>query len=46
MVQVIPQQSRALRGHVSKYNKRTANKNLRTRDWRRTFSVLMKHRRY
>jgi hypothetical protein len=33
-MQVTPGQSRALRGHVNKYSKRTAGKNLSSRNWR------------
>jgi hypothetical protein len=44
--QVTPGQSRALRGHVNKYNRSTVVKNLSTRDWRGAFRVLTEHRRY
>jgi hypothetical protein len=33
-------------GHINKDNRRTADKYLRTKIWRGTSIVLMKHRRY
>jgi hypothetical protein len=44
--QVTLGQSRALREHVSKHNRRTAEKNLRTTDWRGESSIMMKNRRH
>jgi hypothetical protein len=42
----LPGHSRALRGYMSKHNRRTADRKLRTLDWRITSIVLIEPNKY